>query len=319
MSDSLKAPLTCDEWWNTDEANEIAEGGDQYALADAAWDASQQAAAAEVNLLRAENEQLKAAIRSHRDQRGDDRCWQDDETLYSRLPEGYAVPARDTTVELALCEKYIACRRNPATEYVSPQRRIEELEASRANLLRQVQALQTLNLKLEDEERELRKATQAFINTLYADACCALMWASPQDKDAKPSDLERAVHELIEEIRRVRSHMQQMVSGLRSNLLSVASRIGVARRPMDIKSELESLWASYNSWGDKSAETERDHLRKVVLELATAIRDAHDSIFLQTFSNPIRNFRGDEVNVTLFNEANDKAGAALSSLTKSGG
>lgn len=33
----------------------------------------------------AEIERLKAAIREHRDQRGDDRCWQDDAKLYSAL------------------------------------------------------------------------------------------------------------------------------------------------------------------------------------------------------------------------------------------
>ncbi len=71
---------------------------------------------------------LRQAIRNHRDQKGDDRCWMDDEELYKVLPEGYVPPERDTTVELKLCEKYIQCRRNPKTKYVSPQRRIEELE-----------------------------------------------------------------------------------------------------------------------------------------------------------------------------------------------
>lgn len=78
--------------------------------------------------LAVEVERLRTAIREHRDTRGDDRCWQDDETLYKTLPEGYEPPRRDASVELDLCRQYIACRRNPATEYVSPQRRIEELE-----------------------------------------------------------------------------------------------------------------------------------------------------------------------------------------------
>lgn len=77
----------------------------------------------------AEIERLQQAIRKHRDQRGDDRCWLDDETLYAVLPEGYTPPERDCSVELSLCEKYIASRHNPKTTYVSPQRRIEELEA----------------------------------------------------------------------------------------------------------------------------------------------------------------------------------------------
>ena len=49
------------------------------------------------------------------------------------LPEGYMPPRRDTAVELARCQQYIASRQHPQTEYVSPQRRIEELEA--ANLV----------------------------------------------------------------------------------------------------------------------------------------------------------------------------------------
>lgn len=63
---------------------------------------------------------LADAIRAHRDQHGDDRCWQDDETLYKVLPEGYAAPARDTAVEIRNCERYIACRQHPNTTYVSP-------------------------------------------------------------------------------------------------------------------------------------------------------------------------------------------------------
>jgi hypothetical protein len=74
-------------------------------------------------------ERAEAAIRAHRDARGDDRCWLDDEELYRALPEGYTPPARDTTVELARCEQFIAQRQNPATVYVSPQREIERLQA----------------------------------------------------------------------------------------------------------------------------------------------------------------------------------------------
>ncbi len=69
------------------------------------------------------------AIRKHRDQRGVDRCWLDDEELYNTLPEGYTSPGREVAVELGLCEKFINCRRNPKTEYISPQREIERLKA----------------------------------------------------------------------------------------------------------------------------------------------------------------------------------------------
>jgi len=80
-----------------------------------------------INLLRAAVDTLERAIRAHRDARGDDRCWEDDVVLYQLLPEGYEPPAHDTTVELHNCLRYIACRRHPATTYVSPEREIEVL------------------------------------------------------------------------------------------------------------------------------------------------------------------------------------------------
>jgi len=79
----------------------------------------------------------EAAIRKHRDQRGDDRCWMDDEELYKILPEGYVPPQRDELVEIGNCIKFIGCRHRPSTTYVSPQRRIEELEAENAKLKEQ--------------------------------------------------------------------------------------------------------------------------------------------------------------------------------------
>jgi hypothetical protein len=70
-------------------------------------------------------------IREHRNARGDDRCWRDDETLYRLLPEGYTAPERDSAVELEQCQRFIACRQNPATEYISPERLIEQLKTER--------------------------------------------------------------------------------------------------------------------------------------------------------------------------------------------
>ena len=42
------------------------------------------------NSLKDEVLKLRNAIRSHRDQKGDDRCWMDDIELYKALPEGVA-------------------------------------------------------------------------------------------------------------------------------------------------------------------------------------------------------------------------------------
>lgn len=82
------------------------------------------------------------AIRKHRDSwlAGDDKCWKDNEELYKILPEGYSPPIRDTTVELNLCEKYIKSCHAPHITYISPQRRIEELEAEVARLETEIAA-----------------------------------------------------------------------------------------------------------------------------------------------------------------------------------
>ena len=71
-------------------------------------------------------EPYRAAIRRHRDYRGDDRCHLDDGELYSVLPEGDTRPARDTAVTLENCERFIRCRQQ-GREYVSPEREVEQL------------------------------------------------------------------------------------------------------------------------------------------------------------------------------------------------
>ena len=71
---------------------------------------------------------LLAAIRRHRDYRGDDRCYLNDGELYAVLPEGDTRPATDTAVTLENCQRFIA-RRQQGREYVSPEREIERLRA----------------------------------------------------------------------------------------------------------------------------------------------------------------------------------------------
>ncbi len=81
----------------------------------------------------AERDRLLAAVRRHRDQKGDDRCWLDDDALYAALPEGH--PA-DRLKELALhrpeemlpnCVRFLNSRQPGGVPYVSPQREIERL------------------------------------------------------------------------------------------------------------------------------------------------------------------------------------------------
>jgi 8-oxo-dGTP diphosphatase len=89
---------------------------------------------AETELLK-----LREAVRKHMNMRGDDRCTSDDHELYEALPEGDTRPEHDTLVTLENCKKYIACRQNNET-YVSPQVRIEALEASLREAARIVRA-----------------------------------------------------------------------------------------------------------------------------------------------------------------------------------
>ncbi len=68
--------------------------------------------------LEKEIDRLREAIRNHRDQRGDDRCWADDEALYGVLPEGHdplkAFSREEKEVLMARCSRYWDTRRYPA-------------------------------------------------------------------------------------------------------------------------------------------------------------------------------------------------------------
>lgn len=65
----------------------------------------------------AEIDRLKSAIREHRDQKGDDRCWLDDGKLYAALGEGdidlYATALPPKCDFLVSCERYWKERQQP--------------------------------------------------------------------------------------------------------------------------------------------------------------------------------------------------------------
>lgn len=79
---------------------------------------------------------LEAAIREHRDQRGDDRCFLDDAKLYSVLGDNVEVDASlpPKCDFLASCERYWEQRRSETTEgkptIAQQDARIAELEAA---------------------------------------------------------------------------------------------------------------------------------------------------------------------------------------------
>ncbi len=96
-------------------------------------------------------EKLQDAIRKHRDQRGDDRCWRDDEELYKVLPEGHTPPERDTSVELKNCQEFINSRQHPGTKYVSPEREIETLRKERDEARERHQEALQIAARLRDD------------------------------------------------------------------------------------------------------------------------------------------------------------------------
>ncbi len=82
----------------------------------------------ERDAARKEVERLQTAIRNHRDQKGDDRCWLDDAELYKVLPEG-PQPLNQVPPEaefLANCARYHKSRTVPE-EYKPVTALAEEL------------------------------------------------------------------------------------------------------------------------------------------------------------------------------------------------
>jgi hypothetical protein len=68
--------------------------------------------------LLAETLRLRSGIRDHRDQRGDDRCWLDDDKLYQLLPEKLPAPtAMDAELMLPNCKRFLATRVNPRDRF----------------------------------------------------------------------------------------------------------------------------------------------------------------------------------------------------------
>jgi hypothetical protein len=68
--------------------------------------------------LGAEVRRLREGIRAHRDQRGDDRCWLDDEKLYALLPEGTAARTHmDFELMYPNCRRFLETRVHPRDRF----------------------------------------------------------------------------------------------------------------------------------------------------------------------------------------------------------
>lgn len=69
-----------------------------------------------VEQLKDEVKKLRAVIRYHKDQKGDDRCWVDDLRLYETLPEGpvgYDSTLPTEEVFLENCKRFCKSRQVP--------------------------------------------------------------------------------------------------------------------------------------------------------------------------------------------------------------
>lgn len=84
---------------------------------------------ARLDHVQAERDRFGDAIRNHRDQRGDDRCYLDDAELYAVLGEGPAVtvlPPREAF--LANCARFHASRQDPSEKYETEEDRHRALK-----------------------------------------------------------------------------------------------------------------------------------------------------------------------------------------------
>ncbi len=104
----------------------------ETACANGAWEWMSHVDA--VRALLAENDTLKAAIKTHHDQKADDRCWMDDATLY----EAAGLPMHDARVGdkramLENCKRFIDRRCGSG----GPWKSYAELEAERDTLRRE--------------------------------------------------------------------------------------------------------------------------------------------------------------------------------------
>lgn len=84
----------------------------------------------------AEIARLRRAIETHRDQKGDDRCWLDDLVLYAAIGEPNAVQQLPPKCEfLKSCERYWEQRQSPLDkETVAGDMTIGQLERENARL-----------------------------------------------------------------------------------------------------------------------------------------------------------------------------------------
>lgn len=113
----------------------------------------------EFNSLLADSERaerLEKAIKDHRSQKLDDRCWLDDQKLYESLGDGIPGDNSAPSMEkmLSNCKRYLERRCNPQEQWKSYQ----ELEKENAELRKDKERLDWLLKLIYDKGTEGLKA-----------------------------------------------------------------------------------------------------------------------------------------------------------------
>jgi hypothetical protein len=102
-------------------------------------------------------ERLEVAVRRHRDERGDSRCWRDDDDLYAALPEGATVKA-DTSLPpesefLESCARH--CR-----QFWHNRQRLEDKDKALMPCEMTITQLETEVARLTAERDAFRRAVE---------------------------------------------------------------------------------------------------------------------------------------------------------------
>jgi hypothetical protein len=122
-------------------------------------------------------DRLANAIREHRDQKGDDRCWLDDVNLYAALADGRESDLRlpPEPEFLESCRRYWRQRQCPATAgtmrtgektIAQLQAEIESLRAERDSLRAQLQAEAAARAGVEGERDDGRARADEAVGSL---------------------------------------------------------------------------------------------------------------------------------------------------------
>lgn len=181
---------------------------------------------------------LEDGIREHRDQKGDARCWLDDQQLYSLLggtKANTALPSKEAF--LSNCARYWECRQNPNDKYEGEQEQIKNLQKL---------------LKESQEDEQDASLTGATLSKLLNKTANALKGKPVFPLGAHSwHDLPERVLELQEQLKEKQLTTEGMYKlGIRDSFNLLASRIEEDTALKELAEQVRSFGAlidNYNS------------------------------------------------------------------------